>query len=123
METAPAAFTAILLASSRSNDFAADSSPRLVLEMQCRFYSKRALSLIEPANIVAVVVWRERGRWYWTAATRRQAAGNVKLAGSAVDRARVVIAVAIGLAVTVGMWLLMLAVSGFFWPWFQPSLS
>jgi hypothetical protein len=64
METAPAAFTAILLASSRSNDFAANSSPRLVLEMQCRFYSKRALSLIEPANIVAVVVWRERGRWY-----------------------------------------------------------
>jgi hypothetical protein len=31
------------------------------------------------------------------------------------DRARVVIAVAMGLAITVGMWLLMLAVSGFFW--------
>jgi hypothetical protein len=31
------------------------------------------------------------------------------------DRARVVIAVAMGLAITVGMLLLMLAVSGFFW--------
>jgi hypothetical protein len=31
------------------------------------------------------------------------------------DRARVLIAVAIGLAVTVGMWLLAVAVSGF-WP-------
>jgi hypothetical protein len=47
---------------------------RLLLEIQCRFYSKRALSLIEPANIVAIVVWRERGRWYCPTATRGSAA-------------------------------------------------
>jgi hypothetical protein len=32
------------------------------------------------------------------------------------DRVRVLIAIAIGLAATVGMWFLMLAASGFVWP-------
>jgi hypothetical protein len=32
------------------------------------------------------------------------------------DRVRVLIGVAIGLAVTVGMWLLAVGASGFFWP-------
>jgi hypothetical protein len=31
------------------------------------------------------------------------------------DRARVVIAIALGLAVTIGMWLLAVAASGFIW--------